>query len=64
MRKAGGLDRFAIVEVHTVPFFFMEEPIMQSPAAEYPIEVAEADCHGFVANYFGTVDLGHQSRNR
>jgi hypothetical protein len=42
----------------------MEEPIMPAPAAEYPIKVADADCHGFVANYFGTVDLGHQSRNR
>ncbi len=37
---------------------------MPTPAAEYPIEVAEEDCHAFVANYFGTVDLGHQSRNR
>ena len=37
---------------------------MHTPTAEYPIEVAEADCHGFVANYFGTVDLGHQGRNR
>ena len=37
---------------------------MQTPAAEFPIEVAEQDCQGFVANYFGTVDLGHQGRNR
>ncbi len=37
---------------------------MNTPATEFPIEVADSDCHGFVANYFGTVDLGHQSRNR
>src|SRR5271168_4529618 len=45
-------------------FLFMEVPIMQTPAAEYPVEVAEADCHGFLATYFGAIDLGHQSRNR
>lgn len=37
---------------------------MSTATTEFPIEVAAADCHGFVANYFGTVDLGHQSRNR
>jgi hypothetical protein len=42
----------------------MEEPVMQTPAAEFPSEVAPEDCQGFVANYFGTVDLGHQGRNR
>jgi hypothetical protein len=41
----------------------MEEPIMHTPAAEYPIEVAHEDCQGFVANYFGAVDLGHKGRN-
>jgi hypothetical protein len=41
----------------------MEEPIMSS-AVEFPVEVAEPDCHGFVANYFGVIDLGHASRNR
>jgi hypothetical protein len=48
-----------------MPFFVMEEPIMTTPAtAEYPVEVSPEDCHQFVANYFGTVDLGHRSRNR
>lgn len=37
---------------------------MSTPAADYPVEVAEEKCHGFVSNYFGVVDLGHQSRNR
>ena len=37
---------------------------MQTPAAEYPVEVAAESAHGFVANYFGVVDLGHQARNR
>ena len=37
---------------------------MQSPAAEYPVKLTEQDCHGFVSNYFGAVDLGHRSRNR
>jgi hypothetical protein len=36
---------------------------MQSPAAEYSVEVAEEISHAFVPNYFGTVDLGHQGRN-
>jgi hypothetical protein len=40
----------------------MEEPIMPTPA--YPVEVAEEFARGFVADYFGAVDLGHQSRNR
>jgi hypothetical protein len=42
----------------------MEEPIMQTTATEYPIEVAQEVSQGFVANYFAKVDLGHQSRNR
>jgi hypothetical protein len=37
---------------------------MSTPAAEYPLVVAEQECQGFVAHYFGPVDLGHQSRNR
>lgn len=37
---------------------------MPTPAAEYPVEVAEEIAHGFVPNYFGEVDLGHKSRNR
>lgn len=37
---------------------------MSTPAPEYPVEVAEELAQGFVASYFGTVDLGHQSRNR
>jgi hypothetical protein len=41
----------------------MEEPIMSVPAA-YPSEVAEHDCQGFVANYFGPIDLGHRGRDR
>lgn len=53
-----------MVEVHGMPFFFMEEPIMKVPADAYSIEVSAEDCQGFVANYFGTVDLGHQGRNR
>jgi len=36
---------------------------MQSPA-EYPVEVDAEFAQGFVASYFGEVDLGHQSRNR
>lgn len=37
---------------------------MSTPAAEYPVQVTEAAAQGFVANYFGEVDLGHKSRNR
>lgn len=37
---------------------------MPSPANEYPVEIAEEVCPGFVPSYFGVVDLGHQSRNR
>lgn len=37
---------------------------MQTPAAEYPVEVAEEIAHGFVANYFAAVNLGHKARNR
>ena len=37
---------------------------MSVPATEYPVEVPEDSSQGFVANYFGEVDLGHQSRNR
>ena len=33
-------------------------------AAEFPIEVAQRDCQGFVANYFGSLDLGHGARDR
>jgi hypothetical protein len=58
------LDWLAILEVHEVHFFFMEEPIMVTSATEYPVEVSEESAHNFVANYFDTVDLGHQSRNR
>jgi hypothetical protein len=47
-----------------VHFFLREEPIMPTPAAEYPVEVAEEISHRFVPNYFGEVDLGHASRNR
>jgi hypothetical protein len=43
----------------------MEEPIMQAaPSTAYPVELAENIAQGFVANYFGEVDLGHESRNR
>jgi hypothetical protein len=42
----------------------MEEPIMPVPATEDPLEVPEEVAQGFVPNYFGTVDLGHKSRNR
>jgi hypothetical protein len=42
----------------------MEEPIMQPPAAEYPVEVTEECAQAFVANYFGDIDLGHKSRDR
>lgn len=37
---------------------------MTTPATEYPNAVGEQEGLGFVANYFGTVDLGHQGRNR
>lgn len=37
---------------------------MQTPAVEFPVEVADEIAHGFVPNYFGTIDLGHKSRNR
>jgi hypothetical protein len=37
---------------------------MQTPAAEYPVEVAQEIAQDFVSNYFGEVDLGHRSRNR
>lgn len=37
---------------------------MPTPAAEYPVEVAEDVAQGFVPSYFGAVDLGHKSRNR
>lgn len=36
---------------------------MQTPTNEFPLEVADEVAHGFVANYFGKVDLGHKSRN-
>jgi hypothetical protein len=42
----------------------MEEPIMQTPAAEFPVEVAPEIAHNFVANYFGEVDLGHRGTER
>jgi hypothetical protein len=41
----------------------MEEPIMENLATDYPVELPEEIAQGFVANYFGTVDLGHKSRN-
>lgn len=37
---------------------------MLPTATEYPSEVSQAIAQGFVANYFGEVDLGHQSRNQ
>lgn len=37
---------------------------MQNPTTEFPLEVAHEVAHGFVANYFGNVDLGHKSRNQ
>ena len=37
---------------------------MQTPATEYPVEVADEVAQGFVPSYFGAVDLGHKSRNR
>lgn len=37
---------------------------MPVPATESPIEVAEEIALGFVANYFGDVELGHKSRNQ
>ena len=37
---------------------------MSAPATEFPTEVAQEFAEGFVANYFGEVDLGHESRNR
>jgi len=42
----------------------MEEPIMADPATDYPVEVTEEICQGFVVNYFAAVNLGHKSRNR
>jgi hypothetical protein len=41
----------------------MEEPLMQTANPDYPVEVPEATARGFVASYFGEVDLGHKSRN-
>jgi hypothetical protein len=40
----------------------MEEPVMPTPATADT--VSDAQANGFVANYFGVVALGHQSRNR
>lgn len=37
---------------------------MPTPATVFPSEIAQDVAQGFVANYFGTIDLGHQSRNR
>jgi len=37
---------------------------MPALALEYPVEVDPEVCQGFVASYFGAVDLGHQNRNR
>lgn len=37
---------------------------MPTPVSEFPLEVADEVALGFVANYFGAVDLGHKSRNR
>jgi len=42
----------------------MEEFRMLAPTSAYPVEVPQEMAQGFVPNYFGTVDLGHQSRNR
>ncbi len=33
---------------------------MQNPTAEFPLEVS----HNFASDYFGTIDLGHKSRNK
>jgi hypothetical protein len=41
----------------------MEEPIVPTPATEYPVEVSEELTRGFVPAYFGDIDLGHKSRN-
>jgi hypothetical protein len=53
-----------MLEVHRRISPLMEEPSMSAPAPEHPVEVASEVSEGFVADYFGTVDLGHQSRNR
>lgn len=37
---------------------------MANPVPTYDVEVRSHDARGFVADYFGTVDLGHRSRNR
>ena len=37
---------------------------MPTPATADPVPVPQGDARNFVAHYFGTVDLGHQSRNR
>ena len=37
---------------------------MSVPANDYAVEVTPEMAQGFVPRYFGTVDLGHQSRNR
>lgn len=37
---------------------------MPTAATEYPLEVPEQVAQGFMADYFGKVDLGHHSRNR
>lgn len=37
---------------------------MQDPTNEFPLEVADEVAQGFVQNYFGSVDLGHKSRNQ
>jgi hypothetical protein len=41
----------------------MEEPIMQTLATEYPVEVEQEIAQNFVSSYFGEVDLGHRLRN-
>jgi hypothetical protein len=42
----------------------MEEFRMSAPTSPYPVELPQETAQSFVANYFGTVNFGHQSRNR
>jgi hypothetical protein len=60
----GGLERLAMLEVRRRISRFMEEPTMSSPSTEFPSELAVDIAQGFVAGYFGDIDLGHKSRNR
>jgi hypothetical protein len=42
----------------------MEEQVMTTPSPEFPVELTGNVTHGFFDTYFGTIDLGHQNRNR